>query len=333
MHPPAIEIQSVSKRYPNGVEALKETSLTARQGEVFGLLGANGAGKSTLVKILTSLVRPTKFEGLVLGMPLGARACRRRIGCLPEQAQFPRHLSAEEALWLAGRLHGMSAAAIKETAVRLLERVGLAAWAKHQAKDFSKGMRQRLGLAQALINDPDLIFLDEPTDGVDPVGRRDIRDLIFDLRRQGKTIFVNSHLLSELEVISDRVAILERGAVTRQGTVQELTSGGDRYLLTVEGELLDQPALAQLVSALGGAVSVPPGGSSTVVDIPTRRPQVVQPVIDELRRSGFIITSIALQRQSLEDYFLRAVGSSPASPPPVPAARQADAADPHATMH
>jgi ABC-2 type transport system ATP-binding protein len=332
MLPLAIDIEKVSKRYANGVLALHNATLTVRQGEIFGLLGANGAGKSTLVKILTTLVNPTEFQGRVLGKSLGSMASKRRMGYLPEQVRFAEHLTAKEFLVLAGRLQGMGRATVAAEAKRLLGVVGLAEWENSPMQDFSKGMRQRLGLAQAIVHNPDLILLDEPTDGVDPIGRSQIRSLIFELKQQGKTVLINSHLLSELETVCDRVAILQQGQVVRQGSIADLTRGGNKYILCVEGDLLDNKHLTELVEALGGSISLPVGTTTTSIIIPTSRPQVVQPVLDELRRGGHIITSLTPQKQSLEEFFLHTVGVAsvkpPASKPPA-----VPPTDNHATMH
>jgi ABC-2 type transport system ATP-binding protein len=208
----------------------------------------------------------------------------------------------------------------------LLATVGMDRWKNEPLANFSKGMKQRIGLAQALMNDPDLIFLDEPTDGVDPLGRRDIRNLILSLRERGKTIFVNSHLLAELEMICDRVAILHEGRVVRQGPLKELTRLASRYEMTVEGDVFSRVSLVTLVRSLGGTLALTPDGQQTLVTIPTSRAQVVQPVIDEIRSSGITVVSVSPVHQTLEELFMDTVLTNgqppvrPVQPEAVPAA-------------
>jgi ABC-2 type transport system ATP-binding protein len=193
--------------------AVEGLTLEVRRGEVFGFLGPNGAGKSTSIKMLLGLVVPTGGEATVLSSPAGDVETRRKIGFLPEHFRFYDWLTATELLYLHGRLYAMAAALLRERVPALLDLVGLAPHRDRRLGDFSKGMLQRLGLAQALLNDPELIFLDEPTSGLDPVGRRLVRDIIKAQRSRGATVFLNSHLLSEVEVTCDRVAFIKRGEV------------------------------------------------------------------------------------------------------------------------
>ena len=311
----AISIRSLSKTYRNGVKALRGLSMDVGRGEVFGLLGPNGAGKSTLVKILLTLVRPTQCDGQMLGQAIGHRETLRRVGYLPEHVQYSEHLTPIELLDLSGRLTGVKQPVREKRIKELLAAVGMDRWKKDRLATFSKGMKQRVGLAQALMNDPEIVFLDEPTDGVDPLGRKDIRELIMTLRSRGKTIFVNSHLLGELELICDRVAILCQGKVLRQGKLAELTRYGSRYEVLAEGDLFDQEGLLTVVKTLGGTVALTPERGQTVISVPTSRPQVIQPVIDELRRLGRVIESVTPARQTLEELFVDVVltgGSRPA---------------------
>lgn len=313
---PAISIHSLSKTYRNGVKALRGLSMDVGRGEVFGLLGPNGAGKSTLVKILLTLVRPTHCDGQMLGHPLGHRETLRKVGYLPEHVQYSEHLTPTELLDLSGKLTGVKQPVREKRIKELLAAVGMDRWKKDRLATFSKGMKQRVGLAQALMNDPEIVFLDEPTDGVDPLGRKDIRELILALRARGKTIFVNSHLLGELELICDRVAILCQGKVLRQGKLADLTRYGSRYEVLAEGDLFDQEGLLTVVKTLGGTVALTPERGHTVISIPTSRPQVIQPVIDELRRLGRVIESVTPARQTLEELFMDVVltgGSRPAN--------------------
>src|SRR5215469_14895695 len=205
------------------IEALKGVSLSVERGAIFGLLGQNGAGKTTLIKILLGITRRTDGSALLLGEPVGAASVRRRVGYLPEDHRFPDYHTGASLLHFYGALLGMSRKDREWRIPEVLELVGLRGRMHYKVRTYSKGMKQRLGVAQALMHDPEIIFLDEPTDGVDPVGRREIRDLMQGLKAQGKTIFLNSHLLSEVEQICDRVAILQRGEVVREGDIASLT--------------------------------------------------------------------------------------------------------------
>lgn len=240
---PALDLQSVTKTYPNGVVALDSLAMTVAEGTVFGLLGPNGAGKSTLLKVLMTLVRPDVCRGTLLGRPLGNPRALRRTGYLPENPVWPHHLTAEGVLDFAARLHGVRPAECRRRVTEMLELTGLQAWRRDRPSVFSKGMRQRLGLGFALMGDPDLIFLDEPADGVDPLGRREMREIIVRLREMGRTVFLNSHVLGELETLCDSVAILSRGRVVRQGTMEELTAESMRYEMVISGHVAGDPAL------------------------------------------------------------------------------------------
>ncbi|MCI0362877.1 MAG: ABC transporter ATP-binding protein [Phycisphaerales bacterium] len=271
-------------------------------GEIFGLLGPNGAGKSTLVKIMMTVVRPTKVGGTLLGQPLGHKPTLGKVGYLPEHHRFPRYLTGRQALEYYGALAKVDRATRKRRAAQLLETVGMSQWGDKKVSSYSKGMMQRVGLAQALINDPTLIVLDEPTDGVDPVGRREIRDLLVSLREQGKTVFVNSHLLSDLEEMRcDRVAILVQGQVAMQGTIEELTAESQRYEIIIKGS---PPTLA-LGDTPMRINSLENG--QTLLTFPRAKPDDVQPVIDALRAKGIVICSVCSVRETLEQLFMRAV--------------------------
>lgn len=229
----AINLKNVAKIYRGRVHALQGIEMHVRRGEIFGLLGPNGAGKSTLVKIMMTVVRPTRAEGTVLGQPVGNKATLARVGYLPENHRFPRYLTGRQTLEFFGALAKVDRTTARRRAGELLQTVGMTDWADRKISTYSKGMMQRVGLAQALMNDPELVLLDEPTDGVDPVGRREILDVMGQLRSRGKTVFVNSHALSELESICDRVAILVKGLVATQGTIDELTIAKQRYEIEV----------------------------------------------------------------------------------------------------
>lgn len=303
----AIDLKAITKVYPNGVQALDGLSLKVRKGEIFGLLGPNGAGKSTLIKCLTGLVHPTYCRGTVLGYPVGDPAVSGLLGYLPENASWPGHLTAAQALDFAGRLHGMASRERRHRAEELMKATGLEAWRNDRPGHFSKGMKQRLGVAYALMGNPEVVFLDEPTDGVDPVGRKEMRDLIRDLKREGKTVFVNSHLLGELEMICDRMAILTRGRVVRQGSLEELTLESCRYEISVSGNLSEDSSMVDLVERLGGTMNLSGDRLESRIHLPTRRPHLVQPVVDAVRHQGYLLLSVTPARQSLEELFIEAI--------------------------
>ncbi len=296
----ALDLAHVEKTYKGGVRALRGIEMRVRTGEVFGLLGPNGAGKSTLIKILMTVIRASRCEGTVLGHSVGDTATLARVGYLPEHHQFPDYLTARQLLHYVGAMCKMAAKARSRRIEELLEIVDMTEWADKKIGSFSKGMRQRVGLAQALINDPELVLLDEPTDGVDPGGRRDIRDLVGRLKDEGKTVFINSHLLSELEMVSDRVAILLQGVVRTQGTMAELIGTRARYRIDIS-ETNAAGVLGEIAARAGGSV----GGSALLLE--TTDAAEVQPVIDALRSHGLTITRCIVDKPTLEDLFLEAV--------------------------
>lgn len=330
---PAVQLSHVSKIYRGKVHALRGVGMRVNHGEIFGLLGPNGAGKTTLVKIMMTVVRPTRCEGTLLGRPVGEKGVLARVGYLPEHHRFPDYLTASQVLDYFGAMSKVPRRARRQRAGELLTEVGLADWAHKRVRSFSKGMRQRLGIAQALVNDPELVVLDEPTDGVDPVGRRDIRAIVSRLKERGKAVLLNSHLLSELEMVCDRVAILVQGVVSAEGTLDELTHGERRYEIELAmPELQSSPEEIAGLLAAGVTRALPPGpddtpphlakrvgwtgvlatGESVQIDrnlirVGTDDPAIVQPLIDALRGHRAIIRSIRPVRPSLEDLFMRAV--------------------------
>ncbi|MEM0983317.1 MAG: ABC transporter ATP-binding protein [Planctomycetota bacterium] len=314
----AIDVQNVKKTYRGGTKALRGVDLRVAKGEVFGLLGPNGSGKSTLVKIMMTVIRRSAGKGSVLGEPIAHKPTLRKIGYLPEHHRFPGYLKGKQVLEYVGGLQGMDRTTKKKRAAELLDAVKMTDWAKTPVKRYSKGMRQRLGIAQALINDPDLVMLDEPTDGVDPVGRRDIRDLCKRMVDEGRTVFLNSHLLSELEMVCSRVAIMVQGEVRSQGTINELVQGQERYEIVIAAD----PARAAefLLSALPPGAERPEGAgrgtlpsgewveiSGTTLKIGSTQPETIAPVLDNLRRGGVLIHTVRPMRPSLEDLFMQAV--------------------------
>jgi ABC-2 type transport system ATP-binding protein len=257
----AVQTTGLRKEYGRKV-AVANLTLAVPAGEVFGFLGPNGAGKSTTVKMLVGLVRPTAGHGTLLGRPLGDTEARRRLGFLPEQFRFHEWLRAEEFLDFHASLYGIPRRARAARIADALAMVGLEARAGDQLRTFSKGMLQRIGIAQALIADPELVILDEPTSALDPIGRRDVRDLIRRLRDRGTTVFLNSHLLSEVEMVCDRVAILDRGMVIRQGALADLVAGSLEAELRLAGA---RPALRQALERRWPVISWRPDGVATAV--------------------------------------------------------------------
>jgi ABC-2 type transport system ATP-binding protein len=309
----AIDLACVRKSYRGRVHALREVALRVEAGEIFGLLGPNGAGKSTLVKILLTVVRPTEARGTLLGRPVGDKASLACVGYLPEQHRLPPYLTARQAVEFSGALSGVRRPQRRRRAAELLDRVGLGNWKDRRVSSFSKGMRQRAGLAAALVNNPQLVFLDEPTDGVDPVGRKEIRDLLVTMRSEGRTVFLNSHLLSEAEQVCDRVAILLQGRVVTQGRLTDLQREGARQRLTVRW-FQDPPA----VPGQSGMSSPDPADPMLCVhDIPSLDPAAAQPAIDAARRAGATIVSLVPERQGLEALFMKAV-TDPLTGQPLP---------------
>jgi ABC-2 type transport system ATP-binding protein len=297
----AIDLHRVEKVYRGRVHALRGVEMQVHRGEIFGLLGPNGAGKSTLVKIMMTVVRPTHATGTLLGQRIGHKPTLGRVGYLPEHHRFPRYLTGRQTLDYFGALARVDRSTRRRRIGELLQTVGMADWADKKVSAYSKGMMQRVGLAQALVNDPELVVLDEPTDGVDPVGRREIRDVLLRLREQGKTVFLNSHLLSELEMVCDRVAILVQGDVRMQGTLEELTRESRRYEVVIDGAA---PAWATSRPDLRAE---PQPGGQTRLALASAEPIDLQPVIDRLRHDHRVIIAVRPVRETLEDLFMRAV--------------------------
>jgi len=315
---PALSVSSLSKTYRTGllrqskVQALDEVSLEVEEGAIFGLLGPNGAGKTTLVKILLGLVHATSGTAHLFGRPAGDPAARQRIGFVPENHRFPGFLTAVQTLHTYGRLADVPRNKRNDRIPALLDRLDLGERGDSKVKTFSKGMLQRLGLAQALLNDPDLLFLDEPTGGVDPVGRRAIRDIVLELQDEGTTIFLNSHLLSEVEKVCTQIAILRDGSLVRQGSVGELTSVERVY------DLVATPVPDALLEEAAPALQPAPDGTPPTPDLEQYRVHAddrttLNAVLDRLRGAEVQIESITPLRQSLEDYFIDVVDTPSSS--------------------
>jgi ABC-2 type transport system ATP-binding protein len=300
----AISTTSLSKVYRNGlfnrnpVSALDDFSLEVESGQIFSLLGPNGAGKTTFIKMLLSLAHPSSGTASILGEGLPNVDIRSRIGYLPENHRYPGYLTGEQVLRLFGQLSGVPRGIVESRITPLMQLVGMDQWRRMKVKKYSKGMLQRVGLAQALINEPEVIFLDEPTDGVDPVGRKEIRDILKNLKNQGKTIFLNSHLLSEVELVSDRVAIVNKGKLLKSGTVEDLTTTGSQYQIGIVPPVAD--AFRLEASAL--VLPITYGPETLTAELKTT--QELNRLIDLLRKHGIEITSVARQRNTLEESFL-----------------------------
>ena len=298
---PAIETHHLSKSFGDKI-AVRDLSLCVERGEVFGFLGPNGAGKTTSVKMLLDLVQVSSGSGTLLGEPLGDPATRARIGFLPEHFRFHDWLTAVEFLHLHADLYRMSAEQKNLRTGELLELVGLLPHSQKKLREFSKGMLQRIGLAQALLNQPELVILDEPTSGLDPVGRRLVRDIIRDLRQQGTTVFLNSHLLSEVEITCDRVAFIKHGEVIRTSSLQGLLEGElsvdvrVRNLTESAFEGLKQWSISQRRD--GDHLSLTLSGEA---DLPAVNRYLVQ--------QGADVYALRPQHVSLEELFIEIVGT------------------------
>jgi ABC-2 type transport system ATP-binding protein len=297
---PAIETEGLRKVFGDHI-AVEGLTLQVPQGEVFGFLGPNGAGKTTSIKMLLGLVAPTSGKASLLGAPIGDRTTLARIGFLPEHFRFQEWMTAAEFLRLHGELLGMEGQALHRRRDQLLERVGLTPFRHKQLRTFSKGMLQRIGLAQALMNHPALVFLDEPTSGLDPVGRRLVRDVVHELRDEGTCVFLNSHLLSEIEVTCDRVAFIRHGEVVRILDLESLK--GNQSVVTIRASGLTSTMASDLAR----------WGSDIQVD----REQLTLTVhneasIAEINRylvaQGANVFAISPSRISLEDIFIETVG-------------------------
>jgi ABC-2 type transport system ATP-binding protein len=297
-----IETLDLRKAYGDLV-AVQGLNLAVGAGEVFGFLGPNGAGKTTTVKMLLGLVHPTGGKALVLQRRPGEPEAMTRIGFLPEHFRFPPWLTAYNFLDMHGQLYGLGPAERRARIPPLLERVGLGGRSNSRLSEFSKGMQQRVGLAQALLNRPALVFLDEPTSGLDPLGRYEVREIIRELRSQGVTVFLNSHYLSEVEVTCDRVAIVKGGRLMRVGTLEELTGGTSRIEIRASG--LSQALLAGL-SQWGQwhtADEIGDGLRRLLLDVPDE--SILPLVAAYLVQGGAQLYALAPHRPSLEELFMR----------------------------
>jgi ABC-2 type transport system ATP-binding protein len=305
---PVIRTEGLTKHYKSGFwrprpyAALQDLSLEVAEGDVFGFLGPNGAGKTTTLKLLMQLIYPTAGTAEILGKPVGDVSVRHRIGYLPENPYFYDNLTAEELLVYFARVFGCGRKEGRDRAARLLDEVGIGGERRFQLRKFSKGMIQRLGIAQALINEPEVVFLDEPMSGLDPLGRREVRELILRLRDQGRTVFFSSHVLSDAEALCSRVAILVKGRLAVSGSVEELTAlAAEGYELVMTG--LSDQLLEKIRNRITRATRVGDGRFALIVP----RSTAPEPLIAELAAGGARVMSLNPLRHTLEDFFVERV--------------------------
>ena len=305
----AIRIDELTKDYWIGFwrkrpyRALDRLSLEVQPGEVFGFLGPNGAGKTTTLKLLMQLIFPTHGRAEILGHPIGDHIARRRIGFLPENPSFYDYLTAEELLQYFARLFGCSGVEARARTSRLLDRVGIGAERRtQQLRKYSKGMIQRVGIAQALVNDPEVVFLDEPMSGLDPLGRRDVRSLILELRDQGRTVFFSSHILSDAEALCSRVAVVAGGRLAAEGRLSDILAFEARgWELVVAG--LRPEVLARFAPAIRRSTEIAP--ERYALELPLESEP--QRLLAELVATGATLISLNPLHETLEDFFVRRV--------------------------
>jgi ABC-2 type transport system ATP-binding protein len=302
----AIVIQDLHKTFAPGwpgrppVHALAGLSLTVTTGQIYGFLGPNGAGKTTTLKILMGLMTHSRGTVELLGRPAGEVAVRARVGFLPEGPYFYDYLTGEEFLTFYGQLAGMHGHALKQRVTHLLELVGLAEARSRQLRKFSKGMLQRVGLAQAIIHDPELVILDEPMSGLDPIGRKQVRDLILGLRDQGKTVFFSSHIIPDVEMICDRVGIVMKGRMVASGTVEELMTAGHTHHIEVICEGISAADIPELGSLASRTLQQ---GRRCLMVIP--EPERLTAVLQLIASRGGTLISVVPEKRSLEELFVQ----------------------------
>ena len=305
----AISIENLTKDYQVGFwrkrpyRALDRLSLDVQPGEIFGFLGPNGAGKTTTLKLLMQLIFPTSGRAEILGRPVGDVAARQRIGYLPENPYFYDYLTAEELLQYFGHLFGYSSPDARARAARLLDRVGIGAERRRQQlRKYSKGMIQRVGIAQALLNEPEVIFLDEPMSGLDPLGRREVRSLILELRDQGRTVFFSSHILADAEALCSRVAVVAGGRLAATGRLSDMLAFEIRGWELVMADLRPE-VLASLAGQLQKSIEISP--QRYALELPLEVPP--ERILADLTATGAKLVSLNPLRDTLEDFFVRRV--------------------------
>ncbi len=305
----AISVRDLTKTYRTPfrrrkVEALRGVTFSVKRGHIFGFVGPNGAGKTTTIRTLMGLIKPSSSSASIAGKTIPSREARARVGFLPEAPYFYDYLTVPELLDLAGRLFGIPRALRKKRADELINRVGLDRARSQSLKKFSKGMLQRAGLAQALMNDPEIVVLDEPMSGLDPIGRKEVRDLMLELKEQGKTVFFSTHILSDVEAITDDIAIIARGQLQAQGTPTELVK---RSLQGTEIAVRLDKDVEELTAGATRALRV---GDTLTVVLPTEVD--VDAWISRAHAAGAKVVSVSPRHETLEDLFLREVASADA---------------------
>jgi ABC-2 type transport system ATP-binding protein len=323
----AIEVVDLSKTYQEGLvfrklhQALSHVSLSVNRGEVFGLLGPNGAGKTTLIKILLGILHPNLGKAQVLNMAAGSKDARRKIGYLPENLVFARHHTGRSALYFYGRLSELNDSQIANKERELFELVGLSGREHEPVRRYSKGMRQRLGLAQAMLHDPDLMIFDEPTDGLDPMGRSQVRDVLYKLKQRGKTVFLNSHILQEVELICDRVAIMALGKLRGIGTINELIENhpeASKASVTIEAsgarDVIEQTLHGCHIRSIQVLQDRKDSQDAVQrIEVDAVSQSQVDQVVDRLRDASISIYRLERFRPSLEQVFMSVVAAANAS--------------------
>jgi ABC-2 type transport system ATP-binding protein len=303
-----ITTKNLSKEYSSKsfskekILALNNFSFEVESGEIFGILGPNGAGKTTLIKILLGITHRTNGDIKIFEKEISDESYKMKIGYLPENHKFPNYLTGEQVLYFFGKLSGLTGTEVKKRADEYLGLMDMQKWRKTKIKKYSKGMMQRLGLAQSLLNNPELVFLDEPTDGVDPIGRKEIRDILNNLKSQGKTIFLNSHLLSEVELICDRVAILNKGSLVKEGKVGEITSASNNYkFITSE---ISEKNINDLLINFKAVIHSRNEFVYNTINI-----EDLNKLIDFLRENKILIHSVNREKDTLENMFINLIES------------------------
>ena len=304
MEKPAVALNNIKKSYRTGLRmkrkmAVEDLSLDVASGDIFGLLGPNGAGKTTTIKVLLGLVFPDEGDGSLLGCPLGDRKAHERLGFLPEQPYFYNFLTAEKGLALYGKFFGLEHRLLAQRTPELLDLVGLRRDSHLTLDKYSKGMLQRFGIAQALLNDPDLVIMDEPSSGLDPLGQKEVRDILLQLRERGKTIFLSSHQLSEVETICSSVSIVNMGRTVKQGRLDDLLAVRGMTRIILKGE--DPAALDALIPV---ASDIEQSDGMTVVDVET---DVTFRALETAHGLGMEMISATPLRLSLEELFLETI--------------------------
>ncbi len=303
-----ISTKNLSKEYSaksfsnEKIHALNNFSFEVESGEIFGILGPNGAGKTTLIKILLGITHRTSGELKIFDKEISDVSYKKKVGYLPENHRFPNYLTGGQVLNFFGKLSGMNNYDVKKKSDEYLKLVDMEKWRNTKIKNYSKGMLQRLGLAQSMLNSPELIFLDEPTDGVDPIGRKEIRDILISLKKEGKTIFLNSHLLSEVELICDRVAILNKGTLIKSGRVEDITALSNNYKFTTSE--LEEKTLNDLLNNYKATINARNEFSYSAGNV-----EELNQLIDFLRQKNVLIHSVVQEKDTLENMFINLIGS------------------------